>query len=209
MKQALGIIALTLMCSGLVSYQARGAAMSSTPSPDLPSCQDTLYVFENRKVSYSDQGRYLLKTWATCINGCHTPRINPQTGQYQPDRGRFDTARAGAGGYKMHRPDGTCVMTPNITPEVKTGLGTWSLAEIERAIAACESKDGRKLGPPMICGALAKYARWQDVHAVACFVTYGLKPVENDVNQLAQKNDCVPEQSSSVNSQTQSRDAKQ
>ena len=198
MKQILRTVVLVLVCSALLRHQALGEAIPSARSQDMPGCEDTMYVFENREVSYFEHGEYLLKTWATCINGCHTPRINPQSGRYHPDRGRFDTERPGAGGYKMHRSDGTCVMTPNITPDVKTGLGTWSLEEIERAIAGCVSKDGHKLKPPMICGHLAKYAHWQDVRAVACFVKYGLKPVKNDVDKLAQENGCVPARSPSI-----------
>ncbi len=37
----------------------------------------------------------------------------------------------------------------NITPDMQHGLGSWSDAEIERAIRSGIGKDGHKLTPPM------------------------------------------------------------
>lgn len=55
-------------------------------------------------------------------------------------------AQAYAGGRRMETPFGT-VVTPNITPDPTTGIGSWSAAEFWRAMHHGRSKDGRLLYP--------------------------------------------------------------
>jgi len=51
-----------------------------------------------------------------------------------------------AGGRRMETPFGT-VVTPNITPDPSTGIGSWSAAEFWRAMHHGRSKSGRLLYP--------------------------------------------------------------
>lgn len=80
------------------------------------------------------RGAYLAGPVAHCLE-CHTPMAN----------GHSDMTRLGAGGMEFRGPWGVSVAR-NITP---AGLGSWSDAEIEKAIREGVSKDGRQLFPPM------------------------------------------------------------
>lgn len=65
------------------------------------------------KVAY---GEYLV-TMASCID-CHTPF----------EKGEYDLSMLLAGGREFQLP-WAILTTPNLTPDVKTGLGTWSEAD--------------------------------------------------------------------------------
>jgi mono/diheme cytochrome c family protein len=90
------------------------------------------------------RGRYLA-TIGHCME-CHSPM----------DKGVFDYGRLGAGGRVF---DAGLVQgfpaswpgsrAPNLTSHRTAGLGGWTDAQIERAIAQGISRDGRKLQPPM------------------------------------------------------------
>ncbi|MBN8917878.1 MAG: molybdopterin-dependent oxidoreductase [Rhizobiales bacterium] len=53
---------------------------------------------------------------------------------------------ANAGGRPLHTPFGT-VYSTNLTPDVETGIGTWSYAAFERAMREGIGRDGRHLYP--------------------------------------------------------------
>jgi len=81
---------------------------------------------------------FYLATIAHCME-CHTP-MGP--------RGReFDT-KLGAGGFDFPGPWGVST-SRNITSSKTKGIGSWTDAEIKRAITTGVSKDGSKLKPPM------------------------------------------------------------
>jgi mono/diheme cytochrome c family protein len=88
------------------------------------------------KVAY---GAYMASALGHCIE-CHTP-LGPK------GRAEFETA-LGAGGRVFNGPWGVSA-AKNITPDMQQGLGSWSDAEIERAIRSGIGKDGHKLMPPM------------------------------------------------------------
>ena len=84
------------------------------------------------------RGQYLV-TLMDCA-GCHTP--GALQGQLDPDR-RLAGSNVGfatAAGI---------VYPPNLTPDMETGLGRWSDAEILRAIRHGQARDGRVLVPVM------------------------------------------------------------
>ena len=91
-------------------------------------------------------GAYLAGPLGHCVE-CHTPM--------GPD-GRFQFAtQLGAGGMQFHGPWGLSV-AKNITSDRQDGLGTWTDAEIERAIRSGLDKDGHPLKPPMGFGYYSK-----------------------------------------------------
>jgi mono/diheme cytochrome c family protein len=82
---------------------------------------------------------FYLATIAHCME-CHTP---------MSDKGvREWGTRLGAGGAKFPGPWGLSV-SRNITSSKTKGLGTWTDAEIKRAITTGIEKDGSHLKPPM------------------------------------------------------------
>jgi mono/diheme cytochrome c family protein len=98
-----------------------------------------------------ERGRYLV-TLGHCLE-CHSPQ----------EKGVMNYDRLGAGGrvfsveiVQGFPADWPGARAPNITTHPTAGLGSWSDAEIKRAIASGISRDGRRLQPPM---PFAYYAR--------------------------------------------------
>jgi mono/diheme cytochrome c family protein len=81
---------------------------------------------------------FYLATIAHCME-CHTP-MGP--------RGREFASKLGSGGLEFPGPWGVSV-SRNITSSKTKGIGSWTDAEIKRAITTGVSKDGSKLKPPM------------------------------------------------------------
>ncbi len=114
-----------------------------------------------------ERGKYLVEVLGACGN-CHTPK-GPQ-GDI-PEKHR-------AGGFKIEDAFGVAISS-NITPDKATGIGSWSDAEIIRAIRDGKRKDGRTLGPPMPFDLYRKLAD-RDVKAMVAYLRT-LKPVRNTV----------------------------
>ncbi len=115
------------------------------------------------------RGAYLVNSVIGCSD-CHTP-IDPSTGTPQMDKYL-------AGGQPYEGPWGI-VYGGNITPDEATGLGSWSEAEIRRALVSGVGKDGRRL----ILMPWYAYANLtaEDADAVAYYLKNGLEPVSNQV----------------------------
>ena len=71
-----------------------------------------------------ERGNYLVNTIMACGN-CHTPR---------DAGGKPVTERAFSGGGLTFTTPAFVATAPNITPDVETGIGGWSDAEIKRAL---------------------------------------------------------------------------
>ena len=85
------------------------------------------------------RGEYLARIMD--CGGCHTPGALAGA----PDLSR--TLHGSTIGFEV--PGVGIVFPPNLTPDVETGLGDWSNAEIVRAIKAGIRPDGRELAPIM------------------------------------------------------------
>lgn len=88
-----------------------------------------------------ERGRYLVEDIAACGN-CHTPR---------DDKGVRMNESGMVGGSRWQLPTAT-VYAPNITPDVETGIGGWTDAQIARAIREGVRPDGRVLAMMPIAG---------------------------------------------------------
>jgi mono/diheme cytochrome c family protein len=86
------------------------------------------------------RGKYIVFGPGHC-SYCHTSKENHQA----LDEGKEIPL---AGGYKINLPLGTYI-SPNLTPDVETGIGTYSDQELARAIRYGVAKDGRALLPLM------------------------------------------------------------
>jgi mono/diheme cytochrome c family protein len=88
---------------------------------------------------------FYLATIGHCME-CHTPMV----------RGQHDWAKdLGRGGFEFPGPWGKSV-SRNITPSKTKGIGSWTDAEIKRAITTGIDKDGKHLKPPMGFGYYAQ-----------------------------------------------------
>lgn len=86
-----------------------------------------------------ERGEYLVDGLAACGN-CHTPR--------NPD-GSFNMDLYMAGGFEFLEPPAFEAYSRNITPDVETGIGTWTAEEIVNAIREGHTPEDEKIGPPM------------------------------------------------------------
>ena len=101
---------------------------------------------------------FYLATIAHCME-CHTPF---------GERGRDFDNKLGAGGAEFPGPWGVS-HSRNVTSSKTKGLGTWTDAEIKRAITQGVSRDGSRLKPPM---GYEYYARMtaEDLDAVVAWL---------------------------------------
>lgn len=80
-----------------------------------------------------------------------------------------------AGGRALETPFGT-VWSTNITPDLKTGIGSWSFGAFDRAMRKGVSRDGHRLYPAMPYPSFAKI-REPDMRALWAYLSKGLAPV--------------------------------
>ena len=115
----------------------------------------------------SARGEYIVRNVAVC-GGCHAASERDPDGPLSGGREfhdwRIGTARAS-----------------NLTPDNETGLGTWSEAEIVRALRNGQRRDGRLLAPVMPYEWLHEMSD-DDAFAVARYLK-SLPPVRNEVTQ--------------------------
>jgi mono/diheme cytochrome c family protein len=103
-------------------------------------------------------GRYLVETVAGCGN-CHTPRL--------PD-GTPDNSKNLAGAFVIEEPVFKAYAR-NITPDMETGIGSWTEDQIVDAIRNARRPDGTFMGPPMSFG-WYKNMSDTDVRAIAKYI---------------------------------------
>ncbi|MGV8841369.1 MAG: c-type cytochrome, partial [Bauldia sp.] len=86
-----------------------------------------------------ERGQYLVDGLAACGN-CHTPR--------NPDN-TFAEGMYMAGGFEFNEEPAFHAYARNITPDVETGIGDWTLEEIVVAIREGHTPEDETIGPPM------------------------------------------------------------
>lgn len=107
--------------------------------------------------------------------GCHTPGIF---------LGKPDMERRLAGSeVGFHIPGLGTFFPPNLTPDKETGLGSWSEADIVKAVRLGARPDGRMLAPAMPYKAYGRLTD-ADASALAAYLK-SLKPIVNRVPALA------------------------
>jgi mono/diheme cytochrome c family protein len=123
--------------------------------------------------SPAERGSYLVNTIMACGN-CHTPRDAD---------GRPIADKALSGGLTFTTP-AFVATAPNITPDVETGIGGWSDAEIKRALVEGMRPDhGRLAGVPLAAIMPASFYKAllpDDLDAVVAYLR-NVKPVRNEV----------------------------
>lgn len=84
-----------------------------------------------------ERGRYLVEALTACDN-CHTPR----------GPAGYDFSKRFSGGAQTFSDKTYVVRGPNISPDVETGVGAWTDAELRAAIVEGVGREGR-LAPVM------------------------------------------------------------
>ena len=121
-----------------------------------------------------ERGTYLVRGIAGCGN-CHTPKDGA---------GKARTDMELGGGREFDLPIGKPV-APNITPDMETGIGAWTDAQIIAAIREGKRPDGTIIGPPMPI-ALYRDLSDRDVEAIVAYLRT-VKPANHKVGKSAYK----------------------
>ena len=119
-----------------------------------------------------ERGSYLVNSILACGN-CHTPK-NAQ--------GAPILERELSGGLSFTTP-GFNVTASNITPDVETGIGTWSDEAIKRAITHGLRPDNARLPAPLAAVMAANFFKAllpEDLDAIVAYLR-SVKPIRNSV----------------------------
>jgi len=121
-----------------------------------------------------ERGAYLMNSIVACGN-CHTPKAAD---------GKAIANMELAGGVVINAPIFRAV-APNITPDIETGIGDWTEAQIIRAIREGKRADGTVIGPPM---PIAFYRQMSDndARALAAYLRT-VKPIKNKTEKSTYK----------------------
>jgi mono/diheme cytochrome c family protein len=123
--------------------------------------------------SPAKRGFYLVNTIMACGN-CHTPR---------DAEGKAIAEKAFSGGLTFTTP-AFIATAPNITPDIETGIGSWSDAEIKRALVEGVRPDhGRLGGIPLAAIMPANFYKAllaDDLDAIVAYLRT-IKPIRNEV----------------------------
>mgnify|MGYP000865259675 CR=1 FL=1 len=115
---------------------------------------------EERAIALVARGDYVARL-ADCV-ACHTA----------------PGGTAYAGGLKMVTPMGAIFAT-NITPDRDTGIGTYTLADFDRALRSGVAKDGHRLYPAMPYPSYARISD-DDVRALYAYFMHGVPAVHQE-----------------------------
>ena len=152
-KHRFGRFLVVLLLACLVV--AVGTTWFVTRSPTSPF--DKVANVEIKSAALIGRGEYVARL-GDCV-ACHST----------PSSAPF------AGGLEMATPMGSIFAT-NITPDKKTGIGSYSLAEFDRALRQGVARDGHRLYPAMPYPSYAKLHA-DDVRALYAYFMHGVQPV--------------------------------
>lgn len=120
-----------------------------------------------------ERGDYLVNTILACGN-CHTPR---------EANGAPIKDRALSGGRVFNTP-AFVVTTSNITPDVETGIGSWSDKDVKRALIEGIRPDHHRIaGAPLAAIMPANFYKAllpEDLDAIVAYLR-SLKPIRNEI----------------------------
>ena len=144
-----------------------GLALSTAALQHKQFDAPTLKLHSSKDPQIIERGRYLAHGPAHCAD-CHTPageRAAIEAGRQVPM----------SGGFEFHLPVGT-FRTPNITPDVKTGIGRYTDPELARMLRYGVRPDGTAMLPFMPFANLSD----EDLTALISFLR-AQQPVEHAV----------------------------
>jgi len=111
-----------------------------------------------RSMTPVERGEYLVVI--TGCDDCHTPGALYGAPDFERRLSGSDLGWQGPWGVSYPR---------NLTPDVETGIGAWTDAEIERALRSGVKKDGTPILPPMPWPSLARLTP-EDMAAVIAYL---------------------------------------
>ena len=130
-----------------------------------------------------ERGSYLVNTIGACGN-CHAR-----------DTAANRTSDL-AGGLEINDPQVGLIVMPNIMPDLETGIGKWTAAEIVVALRDGKRPDGSIIGPPMPIPVYRQMSD-HDAEAIAAYLL-SLKPIRNPLTRSQYKVPLPPNYGSTI-----------
>ncbi|WP_394826263.1 c-type cytochrome [Pendulispora albinea] len=139
---------------------------TNVPAPTPPIDLNTVPAPEKEgNPDYESQmrGRYLAAVASACIE-CHTPeKEGAPPGQV--DRSKWFAGKRAYDSKSLGLPQDKFpaqIFSANLTSDLSTGLGGYSLEQIVRVIKQGQDKDGKGICPPMPAGPRGSYVNMSD-----------------------------------------------
>lgn len=121
-----------------------------------------------------ERGTYVIHALAGCAD-CHTPR----------DKNGVPIANMTFAGGEVFNAPVFHAVSPNITQDKETGIGSWTDAQIINAIRNGKRPDGTTLGPPMP-SPFFRFMSDSDVEAIVAYLRT-VKPIRHAVEKSTYK----------------------
>lgn len=186
-------VSLTVVC--LVT-----ACVSEPPSPDSSSqaviaedrnatvdqavgaskeqvATTAFYYDEKRLAEMRERGAYLVNAVASC-GVCHSTVSDIPSSVSKVESGA--TKKVSLSGGKVFQDEWGNVVSSNITPDVKTGIGTFTVPQVMRAIRESVSKNGEPLS--LVAHSGYRWMSDEDARSIATYL-FSLPPVEKEITK--------------------------
>jgi hypothetical protein len=133
---------LLLLLAGAAATAVFAASRQAHPKPAAKPAAKPAEFTAKATPARLARGRYLVETVSGCFD-CHSEHeyVN---GHWIPKKGMLGAGNVFPPNF-IPLPPGAVVVAPNITPDRETGIGTWTDADIERAVQHGIAKGGRPL----------------------------------------------------------------
>jgi cytochrome c553 len=131
----------------------------------------------------AERGSYLVNTIGACGN-CHA---RDSAANRTPDL---------AGGLEINDPQVGLIVMPNITPDLETGTGKWTVGEIVVGLRDGKRPDGSIIGPPMPIPVYRQMSD-HDAEAIAAYLL-SLKPIRSPLTRSQYKVPLPPNYGSTI-----------
>ena len=175
------IVAYLRTVPGVNNSIPRRAASFDVPAPAPPLDVTKLPVppANYPNLASAMRGQYLAARGGICVE-CHTKHLDPGSATV------LDEAHFFAGGEDFSSLFATTLMihpvSKNITSDVATGMGTWTVSDISTVLTQGKAKDGSGICPPMPVGPNGAFGGLtaSDVNDIANYI-HSIPPVTNMV----------------------------
>jgi mono/diheme cytochrome c family protein len=162
------------------SIQRRGASFDiPMPVPPVPVAKIPMPRADYPQAAEAMRGRYLAGQIGVCME-CHTQHLPPGS----PTVLNEDKLFAGGEDFTGILGPTIPIRSKNITSDMTTGIGTWTVQQLVAALKEGKDKEGKGICPPMPAG-MGGYAglKDQDATDIAHYLL-SLAPVVNTVMDM-------------------------
>ena len=167
-EDADAVVAYLRTVPGVSNMIPRRGTMFDVPAPAPPVADATIPAPSPTypQLANAMHGRYLAAKAGVCME-CHTKHLDPTA--VPAPMTVLDETKLFAGGEDFSQAFATTLMihpvSKNLTSDVTTGLGNWTVADIVKALKMGVAKDGTGICPPMPAGPMGAFGHLTDEDA--------------------------------------------